>query len=348
VRRPDGDNRSIGAVTLRDVAVRAGVHTSTASRALNERTRSLVNEGTVSRVIEAARQLGYMPNSLARGLKTNRTFTVGMLVPDLTNPLFPPIVRGIEDRLARDDYTLVVANTDNDPERERRLASTMLNRRVDGLVLATARRHYPLLDELLASGAPVVLVNRVVDDSHVSSVSGDDHAGIGLAVRHLVSLGHRRIAHIAGGQDTSTGLARYHSFVAWMQSSGLPIDRDLLVVADWFQEAPGADAFAELLDRGVEFTAAVAANDLIALGCYDVMAARGMRCPEDISIVGYNDIPFSDKFSPPLTTVHIPHYRIGVKAADLLLDALEDPLAEPVAVRLAPSLVERGSTARPR
>ncbi len=331
-------------VTLRDVAEQAGVHPSTASRALNPDTRSLVNAQTVTRVVEAARALGYRPNSLARGLKTNRTFTVGMLVPDLTNPLFPPIVRGIEDALGEADYTLIIANTDNDSEKERAVLRTMLDRRVDGLIMATARRQLRRAEALVEEGIPVVLVNRASDDPDLPSVAADDHVGIGLAVRHLTSLGHTEIAHVAGPQDLSTGFARYQSFMAWMESEGLEPDPDRVVFADWFREEPGAEACAALFDRGVEFTAVVAANDLIAIGCYDVIAARARRVPGDVSVVGYNDMPFSDKLAPPLTTVRIPHRAIGVRSAELMLALISEREAAPEAVRLPPTLVVRDST----
>lgn len=333
------------APTLRDVAERAGVHSSTASRALNAATRALVSDETVDRVLRAARELGYRPNSLARGLKTNKSYTVGMLLPDLTNPLFPPIVRGVEDTLARADYTLILGNTDNDPEREAGVLQSMVTRRVDGLILATAHRHSPLIDALIDDGVLVVLVNRATDDLRVTSVTGDDHAGIGQAVRHLVSLGHRRVAHVAGPRHISTGLARYQSFVAWVESEGIESDPDLVVEAGWFSEEPGAKAFGELMDRKAPFTAVVAANDLIAMGCYDVLAERGLRVGIDISVVGYNDIPFADKLHPALTTVRIPQYQIGVKAADAMLDAIESPSAHgAMAIRLMPSLVVRAST----
>lgn len=335
-------------VTLRDVARVAGVHPSTASRALNSQTRSLVNAQTVKRVLAAADQLGYQPNSLARGLKLNRTFTIGMLVPDLTNPLFPPMVRGIEDRLTKAGYTLVLANTDNDDDKERSTLDGMLLRRVDGLILATARRRYPLLDEILAADMPAVLINRAADDARVSAVAPDDHAGIGLAIRLLVGLGHRRIAHIAGNQEVTTGLARYQAFVSWCQSEGIPFDADLAVFADWFRESHGVEACRTLLDRGKPFTAVVAANDLLAFGCYDALRERGWAIPDDVSVVGYNDIPLCDKVAPSLTTVRTPKYEMGVKAAELLLDTMEDRESTPVSLRLSPTLIERASTAAVR
>ncbi len=340
--------RAGAAVTLRDVARVAGVHPATVSRALNEETRALVNEETARRVLRAAEKLGYRPNPIARGLKTNRSYTIGVLIPDLTNPLFPPIVRGIEDRLRTEGWTLVIANTDNDDAKERSLIEAMSARRVDGLILATARRDHPLIDEIVAAGMPVVLVNRTTDDATVPSVIGDDHSGIGQAVRHLVALGHTAIAHVGGTQGVSTGLNRYHAFVSWMQSEGLEPDPRRIVFATWFQEELGAAAFEELFSRDVDFSAVVCGNDLIALGGYDVLRERGLDVPGDVSIVGYNDIPFADKFNPPMTSVRIPHYHIGFKAADILIEAIEKPGAHPADVRLKPELVVRGSTAPPR
>jgi LacI family transcriptional regulator len=335
------------AVTLVDVARSVGVHPSTASRALNPRTRGKVSPATVGLVSDAALRLGYQPNSLARALKLSRTFTVGMLVPDLTNPLFPPIVRGIEDRLRESGFTLVLANTDNDADTERSLLDAMTGRRIDGLILATARRDYPLLQEITASRLPTVLVNRTTDETLVPAVQGDDHSGIGQAVRHLVRLGHTKIAHVGGTQAVSTGVARYHSFMSWMLTEGIEPDPARIVFAEWFREDRGADAFRELFDRDVDVTAVVCGNDLIALGGYDVLQERGLRCPDDVSIVGYNDIPFNDKFTPSLTSVRIPHYHIGHRAAGLLMELIQDPGTPPADVRLKPQLVVRRSTAPP-
>jgi LacI family transcriptional regulator len=347
----DGSPVEVGAVpvrapvTLRDVAARAQVHPSTASRALNRETRASVSAATASRVLDAARALDYRPNSLARGLRTNRTFTIGMVVPDLTNPLFPPIARGLEDRLNEQGYQLILANTDDDDAKEQAVLEMMSTRRVDGLVLATARASHPVLGALAASQAPIVLVNRGSDED-VSSVTGDDHAGIGLAVKHLVELGHRRIAFVGGSRATPTGLARYQSFTAWIESEGVGFDPTLVAFAGTFTEDEGAEAVAQLLDGGAEFTAVVTGNDLIALGVYDVARARGLRVPEDISVVGYNDIPFCENFHPPLTTIRVPLRQIGEQAAELILAAVEDPGATMVSVRLQPTLVVRESTAR--
>lgn len=270
-----------------------------------------------------------------------------MLLPDLMNPLFPPIVRAVEDYLGDSGYTLLLANTDNDMAKERSAVLAMLSRRVDGLVLATALRNDPLIAEIRERGTPVVLVNRTTDDESVSSVTADDSAGMHSIVSHLIELGHQRIAHVAGPQFVSTGLERYQSFLSWTEAWGVQPGSDLIAFADRFTEEAGAAAARELLTRERDFTAVVAANDLIAVGCYDAMTAAGMAVGSDISVTGYNDMRFADRLDPPLTTVRVPHYEIGWRAAQLMLEVLTDPNRSSEAIRLTPALVVRGSTAPP-
>src|SRR6201987_5876571 len=222
------------AVTLKDGARQAGVHPATASRALNPETRLLVSENTASRVLAAAAALGYRPNAVARSLRTRRSHTVGVLIPDLNNPLFPPIVRGLEDRLAAAGYVALIGNTDSDDQREQMVFEQMRARHVDGLVLATARLHHPLLAEASRAELPVVLINRLAQDYSFPSVSVDNERGVRMAVGHLAGLGHRRIAHIAGPQELSTGLSRYRGFVTAMESAGLPVYEGLGVFAEAF------------------------------------------------------------------------------------------------------------------
>ncbi|HEX2129866.1 MAG TPA: LacI family DNA-binding transcriptional regulator [Solirubrobacterales bacterium] len=334
-----------GRATLKDVAKLAGVHPGTASRALNIETRELVNEATAERVLAAAEELGYRANPIARGLKTSRSYTVGVLIPDLTNPLFPPIVRGIQDRLEEAAYTPLIANTDNDPDRERVDVEAMRARQVDGLITATARRDHGLPADLEDLPLPVVLVNRGLEDGTRPAVVADDVLGVRLAVEHLAELGHRRIAHLAGPQQLSTGHLRRQGFIRAMEEFGLEADPDLILVGDAFVESEGERLCNELLDRDGKVTAILAGNDLMALGCYDAFVTRGVACPGQISVVGYNDMPFAGWFNPPLTTVALPHYEIGARAAELLLEQLREPTTEATQVTLAPSLVVRGSTA---
>ena len=333
--------------TLRDVAEAAGVHAATASRALNPATRGLVNADTAKRVIRVAESLGYRPNPIARSLKTAKSGTIGLVIPDLTNPLFPPIVRGIEDVLEPAGYSGLIVNTDNDPHRERAQIDLLRSRQVEGLIVATAMLDHPLLEQLHREGVPMVMVNRRPEGVDVPSITPDDATGVQLAVEHLASLGHELIAHLAGPVATSTGVARARAFRGTVRDLGLADDPSLAVPCDYWTEEAGAAALRSLLDAGETFTAVFAGNDLIALGCYDVLAERGISCPGELSIVGFNDMPFLDKLAPPLTTIAIPHQQIGAEAARLLLDAIADPERAARSVLLPLSLVVRGSTAPP-
>ena len=222
----------------------------------------------------------------------------------------------------------------------------MRARQVDGIIAATARRDHRLHDALLEAGIELVLVNRRQAELPVSSATADDRMGMRLSVEHLVSLGHTRIAHLAGPLDYSTGLDRYEIFHETMRACGVEPDPELVLVTEAFTESEGARLCGQLMAAGREFTAVAAANDLLALGCYDVLAEHGVRCPEEISVVGFNDMPFAARFQPPLTTVHIPHYEIGQAAAQLMLERLQDGESPPRQIRLEPSLTVRGSTAR--
>ena len=235
--------------TLRDVAAAARVHPATASRALNPETRILVSEDTARRVTDAAARLGYRPNPVARSLRTRRSHTVGVLIPDLNNPLFPPIVRGLEDKLAAAGYVALIGNTDADASRERTLFEQMRARHVDGFVLATATLHDQLLADAAAAEVPVVLMNRLAPDYSFPSVSVDNEQGARMAVTHLARLGHTRIAHVAGPQEASTGMSRLRGFRDGMAMHGLAVDEDLIAYATRYTVEEGARCCRELLAR---------------------------------------------------------------------------------------------------
>lgn len=336
-----------GQVTLRDVARLAGVHPGTASRALNPQTRALVNAATAERVVEAARRLVYRPNPAARSLKTRRSYTIGVLIPDLTNPLFPPIIRAIEDHLAAHGYVALIGSTDNDAARERLIFDGMRSRHVDGFILATARHRHPLLGDVADAETAVVLVNRLAEHRAFPSASVDDALGVRLAVAHLAALGHRHIGHVAGPQSVSTGIGRQQGFRAGMLAVGLAVDPQLVLPTRAFAEHEGQRACRALLARGRPVTAIVAGNDLLALGCYAALEAAGLRCPDDVSVVGFNDMPFIDRLRPPLTSVRIPHAILGEAAARLVLERIANRRGPVTALFLSPELVVRGSTAPP-
>ena len=333
--------------TLRDVAAAARVHPATASRALNPETRILVSEDTARRVTAAAAKLGYRPNPVARSLRTRRSHTVGVLIPDLNNPLFPPIVRGLEDKLAAAGYVALIGNTDADASRERLIFEQMRARHVDGFVLATATLHDRLLAEAAAADLPVVLMNRLSQDYSFPSVSVDNEQGGRMAISHLARLGHTRIAHIAGPQEASTGVSRLRGFREGMAAHGLEVREDLIAYAGRYTVEEGSRCARELLTAQGGFTAVAAANDMLAVGCYAALDEAGLQCPDDISVIGFNDMPFIDRLRPPLTTVRFPHYQLGTEAAQLLLERIGEREAPVKILYLAPELIVRKSVAAP-
>lgn len=307
----------------------------------------MVSDATVARVLAAAKELGYRPHPLARGLRTDRTLTVGIVVPDLENPLFPPLVRGAEAALGVEGYTLLIGNTDNEQEHTEAVISTLVERRVDGLILATAERGSGVAAAVQAEGIHVVLVNRESADGSVPAIVGDDDVGIGMAVDHLVELGHSAIGHVAGPPLLSTGFGRCEAFKRHMERHGLPLE-GRVEVADWFQVGPGARATAALLSRNPELTAIVAGNDLLALGALRALHDADVSVPGDMSLTGYNDMPFVDLMQPPLTTVGLPYREMGAMAAKSLLARMRGDGDEPQVTRLRPTLRVRSSTESPR
>lgn len=225
---------------IKDVARRAGVHPSTVSRVLNPATRSMVSEALAKEITRIAAELGYRRNPLASGLRTRKSFSVGIVIPDLTNPVFPPIVRSAELTLDGAGYSSILADSGSQQRSEREIIDNMRARQVDGLILATAKRSDPAIDACVEQGIPFVLVNRTVSQHSVDAVINDDELGIELALAHLTQLGHRHIAYIGGPQSTSTGYVRYHAFLNGAKKLGLNVDRKLITNAKAFTEAAGA------------------------------------------------------------------------------------------------------------
>lgn len=330
---------------IQDVARQAGVHPSTVSRVLNPRTRGLVSQAVAARIEALAHRLGYSPDPTAAGLRTRRSATIGVLIPDIANPVFPLILRGIEAALAEAGYTAIIANTDNDAARARAALERLAARRIDGVVIATATRRDALIEQCRGLGLPAVLVNRAADGHKVSAVVNDDRAGIALATEHLLALGHRALGHVAGPGYISTGAARRAGFLAAIRAHNLPAPP--VAVADSYSIAAGERACAQLLNLGRRVSAIVAANDLLALGCYDELRRRGLACPRDVSVTGFNDMAFADRFDPPLTSVRIAQREMGAQAARLLLAQIANPRTPNQEIRLQPELIVRGSSAAP-
>lgn len=306
---------------MSDVARLAGVDSSTVSRALNVRTAAVLRPETVARVRAASEQLGYRPNVLARGLRTQRSDNIGLLLPDVTNPFFPPIIRGMEDVFSPAGYVLLITNTDNVAEREDQGLDSLVARQVEGMMLATSHLDVATDADRLG-GIPIVLVNRRDRTGVVPSVVPDDGVGVRLVVEHLYTLGHREIGLVSGPINTSTGRDRRDTFIEVCGSLGLPTD--MAVHADLYDLQSGHRATETLLDaHGSRPTAIFASNDLLAVGALTALRARGLRVPDDLSLVGYNDMPLVDLLDPALTTVHVDQYEMGRQAATMMLSLLE-------------------------
>ena len=343
---PSTNNRRAGrAVTLKDVAERANVHLSTVSRVLNPANRKMVSDDVANRIKAIADEMGYSTNPFGYGLRTRKSHSIGVVIPDLTNPVFPPIIRGMEHALRENGYTAFLADSNESVEEERTIVRQMMSRQIEGLVLASALRADTIIDEAIKQGLPIVLINRTTDDERVLSVTNDDHRGALLAADHLIDLGHRKIAHLSGPEHFSTGFARRNGFVMALKRRKVPLNEKLLITCGGLGIEDGAKGFHELMARGEEFSAIFAGNDAMALGCYLAMKEHGLSCPDDISIIGYNDMPMMDLVQPALSTIKFDLYEMGSSAAKTLLEILDDESDAPLPTILEPELVVRDSTA---
>ena len=330
--------------TLVDVAKSAGVHLSTASRALNETTSNQISPETVKKVRKAARDLEYSINTVARGLRTKRTQTIGVIVPDLTNPIFPPIVRGIDSYLGPRGYSVLVVNTDNDAQSERQHFESLMRRQVDGLIIATGHTDKTILADYHNQGITAVMVNREAAGAPYPAVIGDDAAGISMGVAHLASLGHKKLLHLSGPAESSTSKNRAQAFTDACKKLGL---QGKIIRCAAYSIDAGTVAMDKFLDQNPKsITGVVAGNDLLALGVYHSLRAHGLKCPQDVSVVGFNNMPFANDFQPPLTTIDAPHFEMGVQAARIILNEIEGGASSPVKIMLPVSLIVRGSTAQ--
>lgn len=331
-------------VTLRDVAARAGVHTSTASRALDPDKGALVRDETVERVRAAAEELGYQGDAVASGLRRGRTNTLGIVVADLGNPFIAPVVRGIENHLEGRGLMALIAETRDDPERMSRVLNNLIARRVDAVIVTGAR----LSDEAVLLRAqqqlPIVLAVRHVPGSQIPAIIHDDQRGGRLAAEHFLEQGHERIAQLCGAQDASSFLERATGFRRRLQEAGI----DAIEVEDTAKRpilAEGNRLMQLLLaQHRPPPTAVFAQNDLMAFGAVEALGAHGMTCPEDVSVIGYNDTPMTAFTDPPITTVRLPGYELGRIAADTAVMLIDDPDQTVTSLSLPPVLVPRYST----
>jgi DNA-binding LacI/PurR family transcriptional regulator len=329
--------------TIYEVAQQAGVSTATVSRAINGKVP--VAALTRRRIESAIRALGYEPNHVARSLVTATTDTIAIVLPDITNPFFPDLVKGIQLFADERRYTVLLLNTGADPAREEHSLLALRRKRVDGVILVGMAMKGDRIVRALGGDVPVVVLDRSISGLDATLVALDNAEGARLATQHLIDLGHKAIAHITGSEGLPLVAQRLGGYRKTLRAAGIRPEPDLVVAGD-FTEDSGYRATDRLLAGGACFTAIFAANDLTAIGAMAALKAQGLSVPDDVSVVGFDAIHLSGYSTPPLTTVRQPAYEMGRRAAELLIDSIRaTSVDKPTKVLFKPELIVRQSAA---
>jgi LacI family transcriptional regulator len=336
------------AVTLQQVAAAAEVHVSTVSRALDPAKASLVSEATRVRVAKAVEDLGYRPHLIASQLRRGQTHTVGVVVPELDNPLYAPLVRGVTHSLEQQGYMPLVADTQDDHDRLRRIMAHLWNRRVDAIITSAPRvQDREAIEDVAAQGTPVVLVVRTLPGSGLPTIAHDDRGGGRLAAEHLINLGHRRLLQLKGPQDVTPFINRARGFAEAARKHDVELATfdecaQRPTVDEGFQLMMAALARHEVLPTGV-----FVHNDVMALGALDALRNAGLWCPDDLSVVAYNDNFYAAHARPSLTSLRLPSYDMGQLAGAMAIDHIERPDDAKATAATYPVLLKRESTGPP-
>ncbi len=326
-------------ITIKDVAKAAGVHSSTVSRVISG--KSYISQKTTQRVISVIEKLDYTPNALARSLKTKKIQTLAMLIPDIANPFFAGLARGVEDTANEYGYNVILCNTDDCLEKEANYLRLLVEKCVDGVILATAKIRDKSIIELERINCPYILLSRNIQGGQENSISVDDITGGYLATEYLISLGHCKIAHISGPYNTTAALDRIKGYKKALQDYGIPLQRNYLGEGD-FRIKGGYQVMKQFLQLAVSPTAIFTANDLLAVGAIEAIREVGCDVPHDFSIVGFDDIKLASYLSPPLTTIRQPMVEMGSLAIIKLLERIEHKVSHPN-ILIKPVLIERKS-----
>ncbi len=330
--------------TIKDIAKMANVSTATVSRVLN--SPNLVSEEKKELINKIIYELNYQPNALARGLIKKETKTVGVLIPDIDNLFYPAVVRGIEDVLGSKDYNVFICNTDKDVEKEKKYINTLLEKRVDGIIFMGTRPIAPEKNEhiiRLSNKLPVLLINDSIGGTDIYSVLSDEVEGAYKAVKHLLDLGHRKIAYVTGEADYTTYRNKQEGYESALRDYEVSIN-PLYIVRDLPYPEGGKKAAEKLFDLGENKPSAIfAASDQMAMGVMKAAYERGYRIPEDLSIVGYANIPISADLFPGLTTVDQFPYETGKFASETLTKIISGQELKQNKFIIKPQLVKRQS-----
>jgi LacI family transcriptional regulator, galactose operon repressor len=339
-RRPSHTTWRASAPTIYEVARQAHVSSATVSRVLSG--AKFVSGELATRVWDAVSELEYRPNNVARNLRARATSTIGVVIPDIQNPFFTSVVRGIEDALQAEKFTLLLANSDGDPARERVCLDTLCAEEVAGLVFVPCNAEPRAYDHLARQGVPVVAVDRSPVGLNVDLVGVTNEEGARAAVLHLARLGRQRIALIGGPPSANVAVEREHGYRQALEMAGLAHSPALVVRAD-FRENGGYEAMASLLALSPRPDAVFVANNLMAMGALRAARDAALRVPEDVGLIAFDDVPWGARIDPPLTVVAQPTYDLGLSAARILLDRIREPHRPVRRVALQTTLVVRRS-----
>jgi DNA-binding LacI/PurR family transcriptional regulator len=337
-------------VTIKDIAKIAGVSHTTVSRALHD--SPVIAPNTINRIKKIANEQGYLPSAVARGLKTRQSRALGVIVSSIADPFWGEVLQGIDDTLHIAGYSLIVAASRRDKQREKEIVRAMGERRVDGVILCSppfSAEHGRSLQEY---GLPIVVVNNQSAEDFRYSIYNDNEYGVRQVVRHLVDLGHQRIAFLGNRQGGRTTMERENGFRAEMHAAGLPIQKAYMCLGPESTPQGGYAGVQHLIAMSERPTAIICYNDHMATGVYSALYHAGLRVPQDISVVGFDNIVISAYLTPPLTTFRQPMYHLGTEAVKLLLCMLEqhdtdEPPPIPQSIRLRGELLVRASTMQP-
>jgi LacI family transcriptional regulator len=332
--------------TLKDIAEKTGFSVSTVSRVLHDRSNKYkISRETQEIVNQAAKELGYRINTLARGLRIQKTFEIGLVVPDISNPFFSAVIKSLAGELRKGGYNFIVYDTDEDISIERSAVKSLLEKRVDGLIIASVGQEFSHIQKIQETHIPIVMIDRCFDSLNIDSVSVDNVKGAMFAVNHLINEGHTRIAFIQGLPGTYANETRLQGYKQALSDAGISIDEQL-IVGDDFRSLNGYLETKYLLQLSAPPTAVFTAGDLIALGTLEACRENGIRIPQDISLVTFDDPVFSSYLSPALTAIEQPITKMTEMAVAMLYRRMRNPEDERRKVLLEPKLNVRNSVAR--
>lgn len=327
-------------ITIKDIAAEANVSTTTVSRVLNDKPD--VSKATKEKIKKIMEKHNYQPNKIARGLVMKKTKTIGLIIPDISNPFFPEIIKGVEHKAKNLGYSVIICDTDNQVSEEISSIDLLIGQQVDGMITALSIDAVEEFNKSNLDDFPVVQLDRNIPQLDYPTVSINNRLSAYKAVKYLINLGHKKIAHVTGELKTKTAQDRLSGYKEALRANNIDINERYIIKGDFSRES-GFNAFVKMLETGLP-SAVFFANDLMAIGAYEAADKYHIRIPEDISIIGHDGISFSEVVKPRLTTMVQPKKKLGEIAAELLINIIEDTAKQPKDVILAAELIRRQST----